>query len=222
MLGLVLETSTERGIVGAFNGQTCLFCEQLPIGLQNSQLVLPLIQQKIKEKIFQLADLSYIAVGIGPGSYTGIRVGATIGKSLAFALEIPLIGICTLDAFIPESEGVFAALIDAKIGGVYLQISSLKGDVTDQILTSGAYSLVKALEKLETIPKIVTPNAEKIKTKLEALKPDAKWEWQECYPNARKMMRIALYKMENNLYAKDQSLDLLYMRKTQAEIEKGY
>jgi tRNA threonylcarbamoyl adenosine modification protein YeaZ len=219
MLGLVLEVSTERGIVAAFDHDNCLFQEQLPYGIQNSHFLLPELQKKINDR-FKLANLSYIAVGVGPGSYTGIRVGAAIAKTLAFVFQIPLIGICTLDTFVPDEEGVFAVVIDAKIGGAYLQIGCLKNGRVEPVRGPQACSLAEAAELLENIPTIVTPNAGQIRTKLEKIKPENHWNWQESYPRAERLLLIAQNKMKEGAFSTDCQLELLYMRKTQAEIER--
>jgi len=220
MIGLILETSTERSMLAAFNDAACLFREDLPYGIQNSHLLLPELQNKLQEHVLKAKNLEFIAVGVGPGSYTGIRVGATIGKTLAFTLEIPLIGICTLETFVPENDGAFAAVIDANIGGVYLLTGVKKGEVIEMTKTPRAYSLEEAANILEEIPTIVTPNAEKIRPKLEALKPGNNWDWQNLYPNAGRMLSLAQRKMNEGNLIHDQSLELMYMRKTQAEIEK--
>lgn len=220
MLGLVLETSTERGMVAVYDNNACLFHEQLPFGIQNSHLLLPELQKKIKEKNIKLADLSFISVGIGPGSYTGIRIGVTIAKSLAFVYQIPLIGVCTLDTFLPENDTIFAVVIDAKIGGVYLQTGSLKKGVVERLLEPKAYSLPEAAEILQTITTIVTPHAEKIRVKLEALNPQNQWNWQESYPQASPLIHLAYKKIKEDKVIADSPLELLYLRKTQAEIEK--
>lgn len=211
MQALVLDVSTERGVIAVFNDQEKIFEEQLPYGFQNSHFALPELQKKMDSNLFKLADLNYIGVGVGPGSYTGIRVGAAIAKSLAFVLEIPLIGICTLDALIPNEEGNFAAIIDAKIGGVYLQTGG-----------SGpkACSLPEAVGLLKDIPLIVTPNAGQIRPKLEKIFPENRWNWEEVYPRAERLKQTAEEKMKSGTFSMDCKLDLLYMRKTQAEIER--
>lgn len=220
MLGLVIETSTERAIAAVFDGNTCLFHEELPFGIQNSHLVLPELQKKMLEKSLKISDLGFVAVGIGPGSYTGIRIGVTVAKNLSFVLNIPLIGICTLEAFIPENDGPFAAVIDAKIGGVYLQVGHLKNKSIHSLTEPKACSLAEAAEILQDMPVIVTPNADKIRPKLEALKPQTEWIWQERYPDAERLVVIAQQRMEEGKVAEGQHLELLYMRKTQAEIER--
>lgn len=73
------------------------------------------------EAFCEVKDLIYIAIGVGPGSYMGIRTGATIAKTLSFALGIPLIEFASPIAFLPEGkEGSFAFIGDAKMGELYL------------------------------------------------------------------------------------------------------
>jgi len=69
-------------------------------------------------------DLTRIAVTIGPGSFTGLRVGLAFAKGLATALSIPCIGINTLEALAAGVGGrdLVAAVLDARMGQVYLQI----------------------------------------------------------------------------------------------------
>jgi tRNA threonylcarbamoyladenosine biosynthesis protein TsaB len=215
MLGLVLEVSTERGMIAVFDHEEKIFEEQLPFGLQSSHYALPILQKKIQDGVFKLADLSYIAVGVGPGSYTGIRVGAAIAKTLAFVLKIPLVGVCTLDAFAPNAEGVFAALIDAKIGGAYLQIGRLNNGHIERMSEPKVYPLTEASELLKNIPTIATPNAAHILPKLKG-----HWNWEEMYPSGERLMQAARKKMAEGAFSMDCKLDLLYMRKTQAEIER--
>jgi len=64
-----------------------------------------------------------IAVGTGPGSYTGIRVGAALAKALAFGWQIPIFGFCSLVAFAPDASQ-WAVLADARTGGFYTLDSS--------------------------------------------------------------------------------------------------
>lgn len=217
---LVIETSTERGIVACVNGDHQLFSIELPFGLLNSQFLLPELDRGLKSSGIVLTDLTHVVVGIGPGSYTGIRVGVIVAKTLAFSLKIPLIGICSLDSFLPDCEGEFATVIDAKIGGVYLQKGCLKNGQVFPLLERQVVSLAEAaiLLNLET-ELIVTPNATSLALKLATHAPESHWRWLECYPSAIRMAALGLEKYHFGDYSITGHLDLLYMRKTQAEIE---
>jgi len=77
--------------------------------------------RRIKELLDQHPSFraNFIAIGTGPGSYTGIRVGAAMAKALAFGWQIPLFGFGSLQSFLPAQEGRFAVLTDAHMGGCY-------------------------------------------------------------------------------------------------------
>jgi tRNA threonylcarbamoyladenosine biosynthesis protein TsaB len=82
----------------------------------------PMVQQVMAEAGVAFGELDRIGVTVGPGSFTGVRVGLAFAKGLALALDIPLIGLGTLEALAAsvEPEGRVAAVIDAKRGQVYL------------------------------------------------------------------------------------------------------
>ncbi|HSW71892.1 MAG TPA: tRNA (adenosine(37)-N6)-threonylcarbamoyltransferase complex dimerization subunit type 1 TsaB [Chlamydiales bacterium] len=65
-------------------------------------------------------SLTYIACGIGPGSFTGIRISAAIAQTFAYAHSIPLIPFCSLLAFTPSITGPYFTAFDAKSFGIYL------------------------------------------------------------------------------------------------------
>jgi tRNA threonylcarbamoyladenosine biosynthesis protein TsaB len=220
MLTLLIETSTERGIVAILQGLKVTSRVELPYGLSNSSYLLPAIENQFHAQSLSLKDFNLIVVGVGPGSYTGIRVAATTAKSLAYASRLPLIGMCSLEGFTPENEGPFAALIDAKIGGAYI----LKGIMQNGKCSFISQPTVCSLEKLQTelkdITTIVTPNSKVIKPKLEELFPDSEWEWEERSPNPIQIVSTALHKFETGADSDVNSLELLYLRKTQAELER--
>ena len=214
MRGIVFDTCTERGVLAIVDGTTVIFQALLPFGLQNAQLLLPKLHEGLSETQLSLNALDYIAVGVGPGSYTGIRVGATAAKTLAYACQLPLIGICTLDAFVPDREGPFAVVIDAKIGGVYMQTGiQQKGSLEK---TSGPLicAVDEAVKRLQGIPTLVTPNAEKIRPKFE---PAFSGHWIETAPSCQRLANLAQTQLKAG---NTKPFELLYMRKTQAELEK--
>jgi tRNA threonylcarbamoyladenosine biosynthesis protein TsaB len=71
------------------------------------------------------ADLTKIVVAKGPGSYTGVRIGVTIAKTLAWTLKIPLVGISSLETLAGAGryfEGFISPLVDARRGQVYTSL----------------------------------------------------------------------------------------------------
>lgn len=141
MKSLIIDTSTDCGLIGIAEAHKLLTSRILSPGNQLSKLLLPAIEQ-----LAPLKDLAFIAVGRGPGSYTGTRVGAAVAKSLAFALDIPLIGFCSLAAFLPFQKGTFASILPSKKGGVFL----LKGQKDDTGMDFSTMQLV-SLEELPAL-----------------------------------------------------------------------
>ena len=222
MISLVIETSTERGVVAVFKENTLIYEGKLPFGLQNSKSLFPEIVKAFTALSLNPTDLKWIAVGVGPGSYTGIRVGAMTAKTFSFALNIPLIGICSLCGFVPCFDGSFASVIDAKIGGVYLQQGIVKQGIVSWISEPALCSLENAVEILKDVKTLVSPNCSLLKVKFENLTKNCNWTWIESDPSPSEMAIIAKNKYENGEFSSEQQLDLLYLRKTQAEIESKH
>lgn len=238
MPALIFDTSTERGFVAITEEENLLFHSELPFGLQNSQHLLPEIHRGLQQTKLAIGGLEFVGVGVGPGSYTGIRVGATVAKTLTFACRLPLIGICSLDGFIPDKPSSFAAVIDAKIGGVYLQIGEMMDGQVHYVTGPEVHRLQRAVELLcdADVQVLVTPNASQLRSKLVregkgtgtgmgtgkgiGTGKGGEWEWQESYPSPQQMAKIANEKFAKQEFSLDGHLNLLYMRKTQAEIEK--
>lgn len=81
-----------------------------------------MVRELMSEAGVGFADLDRIACTVGPGSFTGLRVGVAFAKGLASALGVPCVGVGTLEALAGDELGVVAAAVDAKRGQIYLQI----------------------------------------------------------------------------------------------------
>lgn len=220
MRTLIIEVSTERCSVIIADTKGQLIERLLPYGYQQSKLLMPSIIELLNAASLQLKDLDCIGVGVGPGSYTGIRIGAAVAKTLAYASKIPLVGFCSLCAFTPDQEGPFAVLIDAKISGTYL-IKGIKDSKGIQYISPPeAIPLENLAMPLSGITQLITPSKLRLQDKLSLLFPDAGWQWQEKSPDSQHLIRLVKEKLESGQIADPNSLELLYLRKTQAEISR--
>jgi len=95
---LGIETSTPMGGVALIDGTTLVAEYRLALPLRHSEKLLPLIDTLLKDTRMALSDLSAIAISIGPGSYTGLRIGLATAKGLAMATGLPLLPVSTLEA----------------------------------------------------------------------------------------------------------------------------
>lgn len=208
---LFLDTSTERGIIGLGKGHELLEEVFLPIGLHNSKFLVPSLLDLLKRNQISLKNLEFISCGIGPGSYTGIRVGAALAQSIAYALKLPLIGFSSLEAFIPSNPFAYAAILDAKYAGVYLQKGEFDGKTNRMLSDPEVVSLGELLNRLEDIQLLVTPHQKLLQERFK----DLTILWEERGPSGK----IIAHRSYERFLKKDFSnkLTLLYLRKTQAE-----
>ncbi|WP_090829247.1 tRNA (adenosine(37)-N6)-threonylcarbamoyltransferase complex dimerization subunit type 1 TsaB [Nitrosovibrio tenuis] len=116
---LALDTSTEYCSVALFlNGE--VISHEILAGQRHSELILPMVRQALGEAGLTLTQLDGIAFGVGPGSFTGLRIACGIAQGLAFGADLPVVGICTLEALAQEGGGgrIIAAL-DARMSQIY-------------------------------------------------------------------------------------------------------
>ncbi len=88
----------------------------------HSVRVMPAIEQLLAECGVKPSDLEKIIVAKGPGSYTGVRIGVTIAKTLAWSLNIPLVGVSSLEVLAANGryfQGMISPIFDARRGQVY-------------------------------------------------------------------------------------------------------
>ena len=113
-ISLAIDTATSRTIVGIIEGDKVLF-EAFHEGATEHGFAITELVTKALE-ICHKPD--QVVVGMGPGPFTGLRVGITFAHSFALAREIPVIGVCSLDAIdIKESE--YTVAIDARRKEIY-------------------------------------------------------------------------------------------------------
>lgn len=216
---LLVDTAFENGIAAIFEGDAIVRQIDIPLFANQSRHFFPLLQQMLKDSSIPLHELDFVASGIGPGSYTGMRVGAMIAKTFAYALQKPLVGVCSLRGLRPSSQGPFAALIDARISGAYM----LKGVNGHPRPVFEAGPLAVELEKLDfslkDVPLLVTTPGNRIRQRIEKNFSGQRWHWEEQSLSAQSLGNAAVEKFKQEKYSRDGSLDLMYLRATQAEIE---
>lgn len=124
---LHIETATSTCSVALSKDGKLISTEVATESNMHTKRINLMIEELLSKNALEINELSAISVSIGPGSYTGLRVGLSAAKGLAFALDTPLIGISTLEAlaqpFLENSKGksVISA-IDARRNEVYMAI----------------------------------------------------------------------------------------------------
>lgn len=138
MYSLILDTSFDNTLVALAKEGRVIFSEVKFSPRDHSAFLFSTIDSLLQQAQILPKDLSFIAVGTGPGSYTGIRIGVTAAKTLSFALDIPVLGFCSLAAFLPFETGSFLALLDRKMGHYFAIRGEKTGDLLDYTVESRA------------------------------------------------------------------------------------
>lgn len=126
---LALDTSTEYCSVALWQDDAVAERCEL-VGQKHSEVLMEMLDELLRENGVKLTQLDGIAFGMGPGSFTGVRIACGVTQGLALGANLPVAGVCTLQA-LAEGSGktrVIAAL-DARMGEVYHAVYEKHDDV---------------------------------------------------------------------------------------------
>lgn len=106
---------------------TALASESIEMSRGHAEALMPLIERVVSQIDGEFTSLDRVAVSVGPGSFTGLRVALAAGRAIGVAAEIPVVGVNTLSAFAAPYLGVdsgdhIASVIDARHSHVYVQM----------------------------------------------------------------------------------------------------
>ena len=120
--------------------------------LTHSQTLLPMLDEIIRRTTFDMEDVDAIAVAMGPGSFTGLRIGAATAKGLGLALDKPVIPVPTVDGLAYQLFGVsslICPMMDARRKQVYTGFYRFHGDQMEVVKEQCAQSVQDTLEQLK-------------------------------------------------------------------------
>ena len=144
MLILGIDSSTESGALGLYRQEEGIIGEVFTCLPQtHSQRLMPELDHMLKGAHLQVEDLDGIAVTVGPGSFTGIRIGIATARTLAQVLDIPLVGVSTLRLLaenIRYSSSVILPLLDARGGRVYAGFYQQGKEVMESFHDQGLFT----------------------------------------------------------------------------------
>lgn len=122
---LALESATLAGGAALLDGDVLVGESRANISLTHSERLMLTVDRLLQDCGWTVRDLEGLAVSIGPGSFTGLRIGVATVKGLALALGLPVAPVPTLDALawtLPFADAPVCPLLDARKGEVYLSL----------------------------------------------------------------------------------------------------
>lgn len=197
-------------------------------GMTHSQTLMPMIESVLKTADKSVSDLDAIAVNAGPGSFTGVRIGVSAVKGLAFTADLPCISVSTLECMaentVATSNSVICCLMDARCQQVYGAIFEKDADgVVHRLSEDEALTMQQMLDKLITLerPTILVGDGSELCYRA----------WKDSvsnlylapaasrFQNAAATALIGVRLLKENVCVSAEELQPIYLRLPQAERE---
>jgi tRNA threonylcarbamoyladenosine biosynthesis protein TsaB len=221
---LGIETSTPQTSVALGTEQGVMASTQLASKARQDQVV-PILEHLLDWTGLELSQVGGVAVGVGPGLFTGLRVGVATGKTLAQVLSVPIVGIPSLDVLafgVRYTRRLIGAVIDARRGEVF---HALYRGVPGGVMRVGEYEvappghLAAELEAAREEVLLVGNGAILYRKELEAVGAGVEFASPpQAHPQASAMVELAVPRFIRE--ETDRSFEVLplYLRKSDAEI----
>ncbi|MBP1548526.1 MAG: tRNA (adenosine(37)-N6)-threonylcarbamoyltransferase complex dimerization subunit type 1 TsaB [Oscillospiraceae bacterium] len=149
---LGIDTSGKTASVALCTENKVLAQTTVYTSLTHSQVILPICNDVLKNAGVELSDVDGIAVAMGPGSYTGLRIGISAVKAICFAQNKPCIGISTLEGLannVSLHKGIICAVMAARLDLVYCAVFESDGCKVERLTEDEIMSLSDLNEILE-------------------------------------------------------------------------
>ncbi|ASJ20251.1 tRNA (adenosine(37)-N6)-threonylcarbamoyltransferase complex dimerization subunit type 1 TsaB [Brachyspira hampsonii] len=195
----------------------------------HNEEILPVLDNFLKVNNFSLDKIDYIVLGIGPGSFTALRIAFATVKTICYAKNIPIVGVSSLETLyenISEKEGIKAAMIDARKGSVYANIYNDNEKITENNdLTYQQF--IDIINSIKTSNKNITlcgdgfyKNQDYFKENLKDYKIN---DLDKSFNiiRASNSIKLSLPKIKSNNFDNIFNLLPLYLRNSEAENKKN-
>ena len=149
---LAVDTSSKLCSVAILEDKNLIKKLELDNGLTHSETLMPLIQQLLNECSLSLNNINLLVSDIGPGSFTGIRIGVSSCKAFSDSLNIPCVGISSLEvlAYNIQNNGIICSTIDCKNNNCYFALYELNSGNYNVLIEPCAKSVNDVLDLLNS------------------------------------------------------------------------
>ena len=149
---LAVDTSSKLCSVAILEDKNLIKKLELDNGLTHSETLMPLIQQLLNECSLSLNNIDLLVSDVGPGSFTGIRIGVSSCKAFSDSLNIPCVGISSLEvlAYNIKKDGIICSTIDCKNNNCYFALYELNSGNYNVLVEPCAKSVNDVLDLLNS------------------------------------------------------------------------
>lgn len=152
MLTLAFDSTAKAASVAVADSDKLLALYTIDNGLTQSELLLPMAEDILKSLKLSFSDIKLLACSVGPGSFTGVRIGTALVKGIAFGKNIPCASVSTLEALaenLSGIEGIIIPAMDARRQQVYTAVFEYACGQMTRHTEDMAISLSELAEKLK-------------------------------------------------------------------------
>jgi tRNA threonylcarbamoyladenosine biosynthesis protein TsaB len=225
MIVLALETSTPQSSVALGSERGVMAEIGVAWGRGHSEIVAPAIGHLLDWADVDRSQIGGIAVGVGPGLFTGLRVGLTTARTLAQVLGVPIVGIPSLDVLaysVRYARQRIGAVLDAKRGEVFHAFyRSVPGGLTRDTpyAVTPPDRLAADLEAVNEDTLLVGSGALLYRRQLSEAEPRTEFaSASDAFPQAAALLELAVPRFQREEYVRPDQVTPLYLRKSDAEI----
>ena len=224
MLTLAIDTATKVCTVALCRQQELLAEYTINMGLTHSEGLLPQLEQLLERCNVDKKEIGLFAVSMGPGSFTGLRIGLATVEAMAYAWQCCLHGVDTLKAlaYNVQLEGmVLSPVLDAQKGNFYQALYEWKQGQLVELAPVAVVNVQQALERiaLQGMPALLLGESQRLVKKL----PEGLPSWLREAPEALRMPRAssvawaALAEFDPETDKEIFGLEPYYIRRSEAE-----
>ena len=223
---LGIETSVEHVGVALGDSRGIRAHSMLASDRRHAESLTPMIKFVMHQAEVAMDDLSAVAVDVGPGLFTGMRVGIAAAQAIAWSLDLPMVPVCSLDAVAMNadwSDDVVAASLDARRGEVYWAMYRMRGAgaepqrLTDPVVTSPEDLAIHLADRAENVV-CVGSGFQRHASYFEQSAYASILGAQSQFPSATSVVTLAAHRIAADATVTAQEIQPLYLRAPDAEI----
>lgn len=222
---LAADTTTAINTVAVCDSGRLLAETVVHCGRAHSERLLTTVDWVMAEAGLAIGDLDMLAISVGPGSFTGLRVGVATWKGLAAGAKLPLAPVPTLDALArlgAVHDGLVCPVLDAKMGEVFGAVYRFEGGQRAKLTGDRVCVVEDLVAGLTGGVRFLGDGAQRYRERIEAVVPEAESVAEPwAVPRASAVALEALALLEQGACTTDPAaVAAVYLRKSQAEINR--
>jgi len=223
MLIFGIESSTKTGSVAIVSEVGVIAQYSLNIEVTHSERLMSTVDRVLKDTALTIADINGFAVAIGPGSFTGLRIGLATVKGLALATNKPVAAVPTLQALawnLPYAAYPICPLLDARKNEVYAAMYRFDGNALVYLMAEAVISLSKLADRISEKTLFTGEASHLFRDDIEKIVGDRALfaPPSAILPSAATVAEIGLAMINSGKKADPDSLTPMYLRRPEAEV----